>query len=549
VNGTPQETDPIGDPLRKIARGSLLSGVGAVVAAIGGVGLTLAVTRNFAPDLAGTFFAATTFFLIVGSLAQLGTDVGLVRYLSSHWATGQQDRIDQTLRIALVPVVIAATVCAAIMYLLAPDISGWVGNAAVFGETTSILRALAFFVPVVALYGALLAATRGRGSMRATVVVDSLFRTVAQPLLLIISVVVLHWGPTAAAVAWALPYVAGVVVCAVVLWRPSGRVRRGGSGAAGAGAPTVPSVRHRAEQVRGSGARAAQAGTSSVPSVRHKAGLARDFWSYTAARAVSGAVIMVWRRFDVLLVAALSGPADAAIYTAATRFLVVGSLAIQAVQLTVSPQLSRMFARHDVEGARQIYYTSTLWTMTFSWPLYIVCASAVSLVIPVFGARYSAGASSVVVLSAAMLIATACGSVDAVLLMSGRSLLSLANAVLTLAVNVGLDLVLIPRLGILGAATGWAISIALRNVLALIQIQKLMHMWAFSRYSAAVSAASVACFAVVPGLLSWAAAPNGWLVVSLMLGAAAYLTWAYQHRASLELDTFAAAFTRRKLAG
>jgi O-antigen/teichoic acid export membrane protein len=283
--------------------------------------------------------------------------------------------------------------------------------------------------------------------------------------------------------------------------------------------------------------------------VRHRAGLARDFWSYTAARAVSGAVIMVWRRFDVLLVAALSGPADAAIYTAATRFLVVGSLAIQAVQLTVSPQLSRMFARRDVDGARQIYYTSTLWTMTFSWPLYIVCASAVSLVIPVFGARYTAGASSVVVLSAAMLIATACGSVDAVLLMSGRSLLSLGNAVLTLAVNVGLDLWLIPRLGILGAATGWAISIALRNVLALIQIQKLMHMWAFSRYSAAVSAASVACFAIVPGLLTWTDAPNRWLVASLVLGAAAYLTWAYRYRVSLRLDTFAAAFTRRKLAG
>lgn len=519
MNGKHLATDPISDPLRKIARGSLLSGVGAVVAAVGGVALTLAVTRAFAPALAGTFFAGTTFFLIVSSLAQLGTDVGLVRYLSSHWATGEQDRIDETLRIALVPVVVAATVCGALTYVLAPKISGWVGNAAVFDETTSILRALAFFVPVVALYGALLAATRGRGSMRATVVVDSLFRTVAQPLLLGLTVA-LHWGPTAAAVAWALPYAAGVVVCLVVLGRSSGRVRS-------TGAPRT--------------------GNESPRSVRHGAGLARDFWSFTAARAVSGAVIMVWRRFDVLLVAALSGPADAAIYTAATRFLVVGSLAIQAVQLTVSPQLSRMFARHDVDGARQIYYTSTLWTMTFSWPLYIVSASAVSLVIPVFGARYTAGASSVIVLSAAMLIATACGSVDAVLLMSGRSLLSLGNAVLTLAVNVGLDLVLIPRLGILGAATGWAISIALRNVLALVQIQKLMHMWAFSRISAAVSAASIACFAVVPGLLSWYDAPDGWLVASLVLGAVAYLALAYRFRARLKLDTFARAFSRRKV--
>jgi O-antigen/teichoic acid export membrane protein len=515
VSSGPLVSQPVGDPLRTIARGSLLSGAGAVVAAVGGVGLTLVVTRSFVPALAGTFFAGTTFFLIIASLAQLGTDVGLVRYVSAHWATGQQDRIDATLRVALVPVVVVATACAVVMYLVAPTISGWIANDSVFDASTGILRALAFFVPLVAVYGALLAATRGRGSMRSTVVVDSLFRTVAQPLLLG-ATVVLHWGTTAAAVAWALPYAAGVAACAVVLWRPAARIRGGSR------APVDASAR------------------------RGEKGLARDFWSFTAARAVSGAVVMVWRRFDVLLVAAISGPADAAIYTAATRFLVVGSLAIQAVQLTVSPQLSRMFARHDVDGARRIYYTSTLWTMVFSWPLYIVCASAVSLVIPVFGSRYSAGASSVIVLSAAMLVATACGSVDAVLLMSGRSLLSLGNAVLTLAVNVGLDLVLIPRFGILGAATGWAVSIALRNVLALVQINTLMHMWAFSRYSAAVSAASLACFAVVPGLLSWSGAPDRWLLLSLAAGAAAYVAWAYRSRASLELDTFVRALQRRK---
>jgi O-antigen/teichoic acid export membrane protein len=521
VNGAALVSSPVGDPLRTIARGSLLSGLGAVAAAVGGIGLTLVVTRSFAPALAGTFFAGTTFFLIVSSLAQLGTDVGLVRYVSAHWATGQQDRVDETLRIALIPVLVTALGCGALMYALAPTISGWVANDSVFDSSTAILRALAFFVPVVAVYGALLAATRGRGSMRATVVVDSLFRTVAQPLLLGVTTLS-HWGPAAAAVAWALPYAAGVVGCVVVLWRPSGRIRSRPE-------PQLPGT-----------------SASSGSHARKGRSLARDFWSFTAARAVSGAVVMVWRRFDVLLVAALSGPADAAIYTAATRFLVVGSLAIQAVQMTVSPQLSRMFARHDVEGARRIYYTSTLWTMTFSWPLYIVCASAVSLIIPVFGARYDAGASSVIVLSAAMLVATACGSVDAVLLMSGKSLLSLGNAVLTLAVNVTLDLILIPHLGILGAATGWAISIALRNILALVQIKKLMQMWAFSRYSAAVSVASLVCFAVAPGLLSWLDAPDTWLLVSLVLGAAAYVAWAYRYRANLKLDTFGHALTRRK---
>jgi O-antigen/teichoic acid export membrane protein len=516
VTESPPPSSRPHDPLQQIARGSVLSGVGAVAAAIGGIGLTLLVTRSFIPELAGTFFAGTTFLLIVGQLAQLGTDVGLVRYLSAHSATGQNHRLGETLRIALTPVFVAACVCAVLMYVGAATIAGWIGNDQVLAQTTSIVQALAFFVPVVALYTPLLAATRGGGSMRVSVGVDSLFRTVAQPVLLG-ATVLLGWGPTAAAVAWSLPYALGVVISSVVLRRRFARARARLVSAAGGASPQPPP----------------------------KKVFAREFWSFTAARAVSGAVVMVWRRFDVLLVAAISGPADAAIYTAATRFLVVGSLAIQAVQMTVSPQLGRMFAQRDVEGARRIYSTSTLWTMTFAWPMYIVTASAVSLVIPVFGATYDAGTSAVVVLSASMLVATACGSVDAVLLMSGNSVLSLGNAVLTLLVNVGLDLLLIPRFGILGAASGWAFSIALRNILALVQINKLMHMWPFSRPSGAVVAASVACFAIVPGLLTWADTSNLWLLLSLAVGAVAYAGWLYRFRRRLQLDTFVQALTRR----
>src|SRR5207249_1052349 len=123
------------------------------------------------------------------------------------------------------------------------------------------------------------------------------------------------------------------------------------------------------------------------------------------------------------------------------------------------------------------------------------------LVIPVFGADYAAGAKVTILLSAAMLVATACGGVDAVLLMSGRSWLSLGNALITLAVNVGLDLLLIPKHGILGAAIGHATSLALRNILGLVQINRLIGMWAFSRQTVMIAIASLSCFGVVPATL------------------------------------------------
>ena len=60
------------------------------------------------------------------------------------------------------------------------------------------------------------------------------------------------------------------------------------------------------------------------------------------------------------------------------------------------------------------------------------------------------------VLAAAMLVATGCGMVDMVLTMAGRTSWNLGNVLLALGVNVGLDLLLIPEHGVLGAAIGLA---------------------------------------------------------------------------------------------
>lgn len=522
-----------GDPLRQIARGSMVSGVGALFAAAGGVLFTLIVARSYRPDLAGTFFASTAFFLIVSSLAQLGTDVGLVRYVSGHSATGQRHRLAETLRIALIPVLALSTICAVGMWFFAPTLADWIGREGVIDDTITVLRSLVPFVPVASVYGALLAATRGRGSMKYTVAIDSILRTSAQPLLFLLTVAI-GLGPGWGAVAWATPYAIGVVAASVVLVRWARQTRREQE----AGTLSV------AEQATAMAGHTEAEELEALPADfesgldRPGRGLARDFWSFTAARAVAGTIVMIWKRFDVLLVAALSGPADAAIYTAATRFLVVGNLGIQAVQMTVSPQLGRLFAQRDLPGARRVYRTATMWTMTFTWPLYITTAAAVSLIIPVFGSEYDAGASSVVVLSTAMLVATACGSVDAVLLMSGRSLLSLGNAALTLATNVVLDIILIPKMGILGAAVGWAISIALRNLLALVQIKVLMGMWPFTRWSGAVATAALGCFAVVPGILTVTEAPGITVIAALAVGALGYAAFAVKFRGPLQLDNF-----------
>lgn len=519
-----------GDPMRQIARGSALSGVGAVIAAVGGVGLALVITWAFRQELAGTFLAATALFLIVAALAQLGTDVGLVRYLSADAATGRQHRLWQTLRIALLPVLVVAVVCAVALWYGAPRVADAIGTPGVRADTIGVLRALTPFLPVSAVYGSLLAATRSRGSMRHTVLVDSVLRTGAQPLLLG-ATVLLGWTASAAAVAWALPYAVGVVVCSVVLFNQGRR-----------STAQPPQAR-----IEGTDVLEASPSAVSVSGAASSVAHFWDFWAFTGARAVSGVVVMVWRRFDVILVAALAGPAEAAIYGTAIRFLVLGALGIQAVQMTLSPQLSRMFVHDDMEGAQRIFRTATLWTMIATWPIYIATGAAASLVIPFFGrdgADYSAGAPVIAVLSVAMLIATACGSVDAVLLMSGRSLLSLVNAIVTLLTNVVLDVILIPPFGIMGAAVGWAGSIVARNLMTAIQVRKLMNLSPFSRESVRVAVAALVCFAIAPSALALSDQPRWTVAVSLLIGGLVYAGWLWRRRKPLQLTTFGSALSR-----
>ena len=57
-----------------------------------------------------------------------------------------------------------------------------------------------------------------------------------------------------------------------------------------------------------------------------------------------------------------------------------------------------------------------------------------------------------------------------VLVTTGRSSWSLVNGLLAVVVNVGLDVLLIPRYGIIGAAIGWSAAIVLTNLLPLAQV-------------------------------------------------------------------------------
>jgi O-antigen/teichoic acid export membrane protein len=490
--------------LRRAAHGSALNLVGAGLSALAVFALTVVVTHGTTRPEAGVFFAATSLFVIATSVGQLGTDTGLVYFCARAVATGRRERLRDYVTVALVPVLASAVLLSVVLLLAAPQVAQLVGG----DRATAAVRAVALLVPWAGVEYVMLSATRGLGTMRPYTVVEQVVRPVLQ---LALAAAVLATGlGVDLAWTWSAPY----ALTAVLAWWWWHRL--------------VPAT-----------------------SRHDRAGLPwREFWGFTAPRSLASVAQMAMQRLDIVLVAALAGPRDAAVYAAATRFVVLGQFARGAVSLAVQPHLAGALATAERDRARVLYQTSTAWLMTVTWPLFLLLAIDGQALMRMFGHRYETGATVLALLGVAMLIATLCGDVDVMLIMAGRTRASMTNMLVALTLNVGLDLWLIPSHGVTGAATGWACAIAVKNLLGLAQVGVVLRMHPCGRATVLVAAASLGCVGLSLGLAralvdgAVPAAVAGAVPAAVLYAAAIVLL-----RRPLELDALTDRLVRRSRTG
>lgn len=485
---------------------------GALVSALAGFALVAVITNGFDQDTAGTLFATTSLFLIGVAVAQLGAEVGLVRWLPQYVVHKSPAAVRATMRAAFVPVIAASVLVGAGAALLSPWIGDSIGGATNGEVASAQILVLAAFLPIAALSNTVLAATRGMRTMRPTVAVESIGRPVLQ-LVLVGAAALVGAGSVLLVTAWSAPYLVALVLASAWL---AVLVRTTHSWSDPVDAPT---------QVWSS------------------------FWVFTSPRSIATIAQIVLKRADIVLVAVLASPAEAALYTAATRFITVGQLGVQAIQQVLAPHLSALFVRGRHGEASDLYKVVTAWSMAGAWPLYLSLALLAPTLLPLFGEGYVEASDVVVVLSLAMLAATAAGAVDTVLLMSGRSWLSLANSVTAAVLNVAMNVVLIPRFGIMGAAIAWATAIIVRNGLPLIQVQIFLGLRPTSRAALYVATAALAFVGLLPWIVS-RLVDEAWATpVAVAVGACLYAAALLWRRRLLRLDEFVAALRRRPAGG
>lgn len=480
-----------------LARRGLLSLAGAAVSAVASLLVVVVITRGVGKIDAGKLFSATSIFVIAESLCALGTSTGLVYFIARVRAFGRGDSVRGLVRTALVPVGVASVAAAAAIFLLAPTLAAVISSTP--DDTMTVyIRVLAVFLPCAVLFDVLIAGTQGFHTMTPTVVLEKIGRPSLQIMLVVVATMMgsIWMLP----LAWVGPYAVGLLLVAAAM----------------------------ARLVRGEPSSATETPTTVVARSR--------FWRYTGPRGLAAVAQLALQRLDIVLVAGFLGPREAAIYTAATRFVVLGQLGSQAVALAVQPKFSELLARGDLLGTRNVYRTSTAWVIAVTWPIHLLVGVLAPLILLVFGRGYDEGRWVVVILAAAMLVATGCGMVSMLLVMAGKTTANLANVGIALVTNVVLNLVLIPRYGLTGAAIAWAASIVLSNLAPLLELRISLGVHPFGRASAAVATLAAVTLGALPGL-GWLFGLSDKAVLALsVVGLVLYGFGVWRLRRVLQLD-------------
>lgn len=436
------------------------------------------VGRGLGPAAFGAFGLGWTLFRLGALVAPLGLHLGVLRFGSASPGEGGEAPRG-LLRRAAGLALLGGLASSGLLVALAP----WL-EARVFGieGLAGVLVAFAAALPLVALLTVLAAGARAVRRIALAVSVEQVLQPLA---FLALGAAALAAWRSPAAVAWghfgsyALAAVAALVATRALL-------------GTGVGGP-----------------------------------LSRALVAYSLPTALAGVLTLAVTWTDRLFVGYLMPGEAVGVYHAASQVPMALATVLGGFNAIFGPMAADLHLRREDLRLRSLYRTATRWGVLAALPvLAVVLAVPRELLGAVFGTPYEGGAGALFWLGVGQAVNVGTGGVGFLLMMTGRERVWLRWTAMAVFLNVPLNLVLIPRWGVAGAAVATALSISLLYAGAVWSVRRLLGVWPWGREFRSIAL----CSLLVPGAL-WAAGRLGVGGTGRLLGVfaagsiAAFVAW------------------------
>jgi O-antigen/teichoic acid export membrane protein len=392
--------------------------------------VTFLVARLFGAAISGEYAMAAQTVLTASAIALFGNDQLLVRRMAGDASAGRQDLARAALVHAVRIVGIASVVAAAAVLVFSP-------LATAIGASPVTMRLTVIGILVFPMLCLAVAAMRAMGQ----VVRSQFFYGTMQSLLLagllLLSLGLGHYftvGMTARSITL-IHMVSLTITSALACW-------------------LVWRVARRWASSRG----------EDTPSYR----LAD---SAPIGLTVGTHMLANWLAFA--LIGSMLGLVEVGAFRVCIQLITIVTLIFTTYDSVVSAQFAADFRQSDLAAARRRHIRSIAILGVFAGPVLLAAILFPAPVLALFGPEFIVASQCLAILAAGQAINIVTGPVGTMLVMAGREKVNLSLAVAGLAVMLGLFALLVPTMGLTGAAIAVSASLAVRNLASFVLVWRI----------------------------------------------------------------------------
>ena len=171
-----------------------------------------------------------------------------------------------------------------------------------------------------------------------------------------------------------------------------------------------------------------------------------------------GGTYLINSQADTLMIGLLLDTTEAGIYVVASRVASLIGFGILAVNGIAAPMIAALYAQDRTDELQRILILGTWGTTIFALPVSLVLIIWGEVVLGLFGPDFSAGYTPLIILVIGQLVNAATGLVGSLMQMSGHQVTAFRVIGGCAIANIILNVLLIPKWGIEGAAITTAIT-------------------------------------------------------------------------------------------
>ncbi|HDZ86978.1 MAG TPA: flippase [Actinobacteria bacterium] len=431
--------------LPTIAKGAGIIFFGTIIGKALILVFTLLIAKLLNTEQVGLYFLGLSVVTIASIPALLGLDSGIVRFVALYKGTNDDGKIKGTVISAVLMVIPLSFLIAFVLFFSSDKI------ATVFfhkPELSNVLRPLSIAVPFIALAAVFISTTQALKFMQYKVFAKDLADNILKTLVALV-LLVLGFGLNGVVFATVI----AAVMVAIISFYYSNKL--------------------------------ISLFDSNKPVFEF-----RSLLSFSVPQSFSSLIVISMLYVDILILGYFMPASVVGIYSIAAKVSLIGILVISSFNAIFAPMIADLYNRSKLDVLSDLFKTVTKWIFSISFPVFLILVFLAKPILSIFGNEYIAGATALIILSVGQLINAASGPVGLMIVMSGRPGIELLSNVVVFILNITLNLLLIPKYGIEGAAIATAVSISTMNIIRLLAVRFIMdiHPYKLSFYKPLLAA-------------------------------------------------------------